>query len=78
MVIEDFEFAPPLIRVPKDTRVRWANRDASNHTVTFGRGPGDLGNVDEGERLAARFKARGRFAYVCSYHPSMRGIVVVQ
>jgi hypothetical protein len=28
--------------------------------------PGDLGNVDQGKRLHARFARAGTYAYVCS------------
>jgi len=45
--------------------VTWTNEDASNHTVTFEKGPGDLGNVDENARLSAAFDEPGRYPYVC-------------
>jgi plastocyanin len=76
--IEGFEFRPRTITVTKGTRVTWRNRDAANHTVTFEKRPGDLGNVDEGKRLSARFQHAGRYAYVCQYHPNMRGTIVVR
>ena len=79
VVIDDFEYAPGRLVVARGTQVRWVNRDAANHTVTFKASrPGDLGNISEGGRLATRFDRAGRYRYVCVYHPSMRGLVVVR
>lgn len=75
--IEDFEFTPRRITVPRGGTVRWRNTDAANHTVTF-RGGRDLGNLDQGESATARFRSTGRLRYVCAYHPGMRGVVVVR
>ena len=47
-------------------------------TVTFDGGPGDLGNVDQNERVSTEFSSPGTYAYVCTYHPNMRGTVVVK
>lgn len=77
-MIKGFEFQPRVIRVAKGTRVSWTDADAANHTVTFANGPGDLGNIREGGKLFAKFSRAGRFAYVCQYHPNMRGTVVVK
>ena len=78
MRIEDFEFGPRTVRVRAGRKVVWTDRDEANHTVTFSKGPGDLGNVDPGKRVSVRFKRPGRYAYVCQYHPSMKGTVVVR
>ncbi len=79
VAIEDFAFGPERVVVDRSTRVTWVNRDAANHTVTFrARRPGSLGNVNEGERVGARFDRRGRYGYVCAYHFGMRGRVVVR
>jgi len=76
--IKGFAFRPPSITVRRGTRVVWVDGDKSNHTVTFKGRTGDLGNVDPGKRLSARFMESGTFRYVCEYHPGMRGRVVVK
>jgi plastocyanin len=76
VAISDFAYRPARIVVPRGTRVVWRDLDVSNHTVTFRRR--DLGNVDQGETVSARFRHRGTFRYVCEYHPSMHGAVVVR
>ncbi len=78
VTIKDFEYAPRHLEVGAGANVAWTDEDAANHTVTFKRGPGDLGNVSEGETVSARFTKPGRYAYVCQYHPSMKGTVTVR
>jgi plastocyanin len=78
VTIEGYEFQPQRLTVAAGTRVTWVDKDAANHTVTFDDGPGDLGNVDPGERVSAEFTAPGTYAYVCQYHPNMTGTVVVE
>ncbi|MDA0161669.1 cupredoxin domain-containing protein [Solirubrobacter ginsenosidimutans] len=75
--IADFEYKPRTLRIAKGTRVTWKNVDTANHTVTFARGPGDLGNISERGSRSARFPRAGTFTYVCEYHPSMHGKVIV-
>lgn len=56
----------------------WTDEDASNHTVTFGdAGPKDVGNLREGRSATVKFDERGRYRYVCEFHPGMAGTVVV-
>jgi len=76
--IVDFEYEPKTVSVTTGSRITWENEDAANHTVTFEKEPGDLGNVDPRKKLKSSFESAGRFAYVCQYHPSMKGTVVVQ
>lgn len=78
VVIAGFEYEPAALTVEPGAKVTWGNEDASNHTVTFETGPGDLGNVDENGKLSASFDEAGRYAYVCQYHPSMKGTITVR
>ena len=76
--IADFDYRPHRITVRPGQRIRWRNVDSVNHTVSFRRGPGELGNVDPGRSLRARFTRPGTYRYVCRYHPSMVGRVRVR
>jgi plastocyanin len=78
VTIKDFEYAPRNLKVAAGTKVTWIDEDAANHTVSFARGPGELGNVSEGKTVSARFTKPGRYAYVCQYHPGMKGTVTVR
>jgi plastocyanin len=76
--IDDFEYEPRTLRIATGTHVTWKNVDAANHTVTFAKGPGDLGNIGERRSRSATFTRAGTFTYVCEYHPSMHGKVIVK
>ena len=78
VTIEGYEFRPQRLTVQTGARVTWVDKDAANHTVTFDGGPGDLGNVDPNERVSTKFNSPGTYSYVCTYHPNMRGTVVVK
>jgi len=78
VAIAGFEYEPGDLTVEPGAKVTWVNEDASNHTVTFEEGPGDLGNVDENGKLSASFEEAGRYAYVCQYHPNMKGTITVR
>lgn len=75
--IADFDYRPQKLTVRVGQRIWWRNADTVNHTVSFRRGPGELGNVDPGRSLRARFARPGTYRYVCRYHPSMMGRVRV-
>jgi len=76
--IEGYAYRPATITMRRGDRVVWTDRGRASHTVSFQRGPGDLGDVDPGERLSARFPDPGRFRFACAYHPGMRGRVIVR
>lgn len=76
--ISGFAYHPVKLVVKRGTKVTWVDKDAANHTVTFKRGPGNLGNVDPGKKLSARFTKPGTYSYVCQYHPNMHGTIVVK
>jgi plastocyanin len=80
VVINDFAFTPRRISVARGTRIRWSNRDISNHTVTFSssRAPHGTGNLPVGVSRSLRFAHKGTFRYLCEYHPGMHGTVVVR
>lgn len=74
--IEGFAYRPATVTVARGARVTWIDRDRASHTVT---GTGwDLGNLDRGGRRSHTFTASGTYAYLCEYHPFMRGRVVVR
>ena len=75
--IQDFAFDPPALEVPVGTVVTWTNLDTVPHTATAADGTFDSGNLDPGQSFSFSFDRPGSHAYVCAYHPNMRGTVVV-
>jgi plastocyanin len=77
--IKGFDYSPRRLVVSRGTKVTWTDRDSTNHTVMFRdhrvRG---IDNLHAGERRTVRFTRRGRFRYVCEFHPNMHGVVIVR
>ena len=79
VAIKGFAYRPAKLTVAEGAEVTWVDRDKANHTVTFdGDAVEDVPNLRNGQRASVRFADPGSYAYVCVYHPSMRGRVVVR
>ena len=85
--IDNFSFNPLELEVPAGTTVIWSNRDDIPHTVTSaGTSAGASAGgqafasppLDTGDQFSARFDHAGRFAYFCSLHAHMQGVVIVR
>jgi plastocyanin len=76
--IANLAFGPAEVRVPAGTRVRWVNGDALQHTVSADDGGFESGLLDPGGSFERTFGDPGTFAYHCTPHPFMRGMVVVE
>ena len=78
VAIENSCFTPAVLYVEPGATVEWQQRDAAPHNVTlFG---GDVvGGEDalyDGDSVTGAFESPGVYAYYCSVHPSMLGVVV--
>ncbi len=78
--IDNFAFTPAEITIAPGTTVVWTNRDDIPHTVTGADVPRLFGSnpMDTGDHYTYRFDHAGRFAYFCSLHAHMTGVVVVK
>ncbi|MBS3166288.1 cupredoxin family copper-binding protein [Candidatus Woesearchaeota archaeon] len=76
VTIKNFAFNPSSLDIKVGDTVEFVNKDSDTHTVT-------LDNEQFSEILPAggsvthTFNEKGSFDYKCNFHPSMRGIVVV-
>jgi plastocyanin len=70
-------YAPSHITVLTGTTVTWRNADATNHTVTADGGAFDSGYVGPGGSFSTTFATQGHFAYHCTIHRFMKGVVDV-
>jgi plastocyanin len=73
------KFSPETIEIKAGQTVEWTNDDLTPHTVTS-QGAGDLnsGSIDAGASWRHTFTKAGRFQYYCTFHPEMKGTVVVK
>jgi plastocyanin len=77
-VVQDFTFRPTRLTVAAGTTVVWTNGGQVAHTVSAEDGSFDSGNIEAGERHAITFGKPGIYAFHCTPHPFMRGVVVVR
>lgn len=73
--IVDFSFQPTTLNVTPGTVVTWTNEDSAPHTATGD--DFDTGMLNKGDSNSVTFDTPGAYAYICTYHPSMKGSVVV-
>jgi plastocyanin len=74
--MRNMQFSPKTIRVRKGTVVEWKNDDIVPHTATsvsF-----DSGSLSPGKSWQHTFNEAGQFHYVCTFHPTMTGVVIVR
>ena len=78
--IAGFAFVPREITVEPGTRLRWTNRDETPHTVTSQGSKKILSSpgLDVGDHYEFVFTSEGDFAYFCTVHPMMTGVVHVR
>ncbi|MBW3548286.1 MAG: cupredoxin domain-containing protein [Actinobacteria bacterium] len=82
VTIKTFAFDPDPATVPAGTTVTWANEDEILHTVTSGERDEADGTFDKqldgpGSVAEHTFDTPGTYAYHCSIHPGMDGVVEV-
>jgi plastocyanin len=75
--IEDFAYGPDPVTIEEGGKVIWKNRDSAPHTATADDGSFDTGTIEEDKLKSETFKEPGTYAYVCSIHPQMHGMVEV-
>ncbi len=79
VVIQNFRFKPANITIKRGTKVRWINKDGTQHTATANNGRSfDSGRLGKGQKYSHIFKSTGKKRYYCKIHPHMRGGVVVK
>ena len=77
--IVNFAFAPANIVVDVGTTVTWTNDDVVPHTVTSDDGDElDSELLNPGDTFSHTFDTPGAYAYHCTPHPNMLGLVTVR
>jgi len=78
--IADFKFGPPSVKVAAGGVVTFKNTDRASHTATASEGAPasfDTGRLTQGASKPVTFAKPGTYAYICAFHPYMKGSVVV-
>lgn len=77
VIIQGSSFSPSTLTVTAGTKVTWHNNDYMAHTVTSDNGLFDSGNIGVSGTYSFTFAAKGTYAYHCSIHSGMTGVIVV-
>jgi len=77
--IRDFSFRPAFTQIEPGDEVRWLQGGSTTHTVTSRATAPEAFNAElaPGQELRRAFPVAGRYAYHCTIHPEMRGVVQV-
>jgi len=77
VTIEGMKFQPATVTVKRGDKIVWQNKDVVPHTATAA-GKFDSKNIDARQSWTWTVGAKGNYDYVCTYHPGMKGTVVVE
>jgi plastocyanin len=77
VVMDGTRFIPEALTVQRGNRVVWVNKDPFPHTATAA-GTFDSNAIDAGHSWSYVARKTGQFPYVCTLHPGMKGVLVVQ
>lgn len=68
---------PPETTVAAGESITWTNNDIRTHTVTFRGGP-NCNHLLIGASSSIQFNNPGTFEYICQFHDTMTGTVIVE
>ena len=77
VVIEGLKFLPETLAVRRGDTVVWVNKDPYPHTATA-QGVFDSGSLAEGQSWKYTAEQAGEHAYLCTFHPNMKGTLRVE
>lgn len=77
VVIGNFAFVAPLLRVKAGTTVTWVNQDDIPHSIVCPPLQVHSHPMDTDETFSYTFAKAGVYDYICGLHPFMHGQVVV-
>lgn len=74
--IVNFTFDPATVTINKGDTVIWTNSDSVAHTATGNKF--DSGSLGKGATFRFTFSTTDAFDYICTFHPNMKGQVIVK
>jgi len=76
VVMKNMKFDPATIEVKSGDTIEWTNQDMTPHTATSAKF--DSASIDSDKSWRHTFTEVGDFAYRCTFHPDMKGAVIVK
>jgi plastocyanin len=77
VTIEGTSFQPERLSVAVGDTVVWTNKEPFPHTASSSAGAFDSGHIAPDRSWTQKFGKRGEHRYICSLHPTMKGLVKV-
>lgn len=77
VAMKGMNFAPASITIKVGDTIVWNNDDDRDHTVVAGANAFKSENIRPGGSFSYTFTKAGTFTYTCTYHPRMKGTIVV-
>jgi plastocyanin len=79
VTIDATSFKPATLTVKPGDTVLWVNKDIIPHTATSKKAAVfDSSTLAPGKSWKHTFKGKGEFQYLCQFHPTMKGSIVVK
>jgi plastocyanin len=79
VAIREFKFEPATVTVHQGDTVEWKNDDSVPHTATAdGQAAFDSGSIQTGATWRYVAGTKGTYNYTCTFHPTMKGELIVQ
>ena len=78
VIIEEMRFQPEHLTVTRGDTIRWVNKDVVPHTATSEAGRFDSQTIETAKSWKFTARTKGRFAYICSFHPTMKAMLNVK
>ena len=76
VAMKNMKFDPPTIEVKSGDTIEWTNEDITPHTATSA--TFDSASIDSDKSWRHSFTEAGDFPYRCTFHPDMKGEVIVK
>jgi plastocyanin len=78
VAIETVQFVPPALTVTVGDTIVWVNKDPFPHTAVSKEAGFDSKEIAAGASWKFAATTKGEFPYVCTLHPTMKGVLKVQ
>jgi plastocyanin len=78
VVIENMQFNPAELQVHHGEKIVWVNKDLFPHTATAASHAFDSGSIAANSSWTYVASKAGEYAYGCTFHPTMKGILKVR
>ncbi|MEO9135953.1 MAG: cupredoxin family copper-binding protein [Casimicrobiaceae bacterium] len=78
VTIDSFAFHPSTVTVKQGETVEWHNTDPVPHTATAKAAGLDSHAIAANGTFRFTAKKKGHFDYICTLHPIMKGVLIVE